>query len=83
MKKKIIAIIVACVLLAGIVSLIAMELGGQKSSLSATANVLPPSVLNQEQVITSNTNTSDDATDLPTKVPNSANTIDGIDGICP
>ena len=42
MKKKIIAIIVACVLLIGVVSLIALELGEQKSSLSATANVLPP-----------------------------------------
>ena len=80
MNKKIIAIVIACVLLAGVVSLIALELGKQKSPLPATANVLPPSVLNQERVITSNTNTSDDATDLPTKVPNSATTIDGI---CP
>ena len=80
MNKKIIAIVIACVLLAGVVSLIALELGKQKSPLPATANVLPPSELNQEQVITSYTNTSDDATDLPTMVPNSANTIDGI---CP
>ena len=80
MNKKIIAIVIACVLLAGVVSLIALEPGKQKSPLPATANVLPPSELNHERVITSNTNTSDDATDLPTKVPNSANTIDGI---CP
>lgn len=41
MNKKIIAIVIACVLLAGVVGLIALELGKQKSPLAATANALP------------------------------------------
>ena len=53
MNKKLIAIVIACVLLIGVVSLIALELGKQKSPLSATANTLPVDALYHDWTITS------------------------------
>ena len=53
MNKKIIAIIIVCVLLAGVVSLIAVELKKQKSPLPATANTLPVDALYHDWTITS------------------------------
>ena len=53
MNKKIIAIVIACVLLAGVVSLIAVELKNQKSPLPATANTLPVDSLYHDWTITS------------------------------
>ena len=53
MNKKLIAIVVVCVLLIGVVSLIAMELGGRKGSLAATANTLPVDALYHDWTITS------------------------------
>ena len=53
MRKKTVAIIVICVLLAGVVSVIALELKDQKARLYATANTLPVDALYHDWTITS------------------------------
>ena len=78
MKKKTVIIIIVCALLATVIVLGTLGTQKRNRELDAVGNAIPPSELNDEQVITSNTNTSDDATCMPTKTPTSAITIDGI-----